>query len=267
MPLQESDCCSSRPPITRVVAWLIGINVAAFFLQLLGDQLTGQRVSQLLGLSASGFLRQWWWQFFTYMFLHGGPLHLFFNMLCLYMMGPELERTLGPRRFLAVYLVSGVVGGIGWLAIQYPYVGYCIGASGAVFGVMAAFATLFPRMPLRVMLFPVVLPLTVPAWALVTVMALIELAFLLDASGGRVAYAAHLAGCLTGFALAWLHRRGFVFSAWLADRRRERATVKEQARREDVDRVLDKLAREGLHTLSDGERRLLERESQRLRRS
>jgi membrane associated rhomboid family serine protease len=258
--------CDPRRNLTPVVGWLLGLTVASYFAQVLVDRVTANGASHLLGLSAIGFMHGWIWQFVTYQFLHGGVFHLLFNMVCLYMMGPELERAVGSRRFLVIYLVSGAVGGAGWLAIQYPEMGYCIGASGAVFGVMAAFATLFPRLPLTVYLFPLFLPITLQARVLVGIMALIQLALLLEPSSGHIAYAAHLAGALGGFGLVWMHRRGADAGTWWARRRAAAAQQREQAQQADVDRILDKLAREGLHKLTEPERRLLDTASRRMRR-
>ena len=251
-----------RRALTPMVAWIMGATAVMYFLQLILDRLTGEGASALLGLSCEGFLHGWIWQFVTYQFLHGGVLHILFNMMCLYMLGPELERVVGSARFLTLYLVSGIVGGAGWLAIQYPNMGNCIGASGAVFGVMAAFATMFPRLPLTVMFFPF---LTLPAWVLVGILTLVQLAMLLDLRSTQVAYAAHLAGALAGFALAWMHRRGVDPAGWLQSRRVASVQRREEHRRMDVDQILDKLAREGLHTLTESERRRLDEESRRMR--
>ena len=259
--LRESPM-DPRRSLTPMVSWIMGVTAVMFFIQLVIDRLTGDGASRLLGLSCEGFLNGWLWQLVTYQFLHGGVLHILLNMLCLFMLGPELERVVGSLRFLALYLLSGVIGGAGWLAIQYPNMGNCIGASGAVFGVMAAFATLFPRLMLTVMFFPF---LTLPAWVLVGILTLIQLAMLLDPRSTQVAYAAHLAGALAGFGLAWMHRRGWDPVHWLGARRAAAVQRREEHRQLEVDQILDKLAREGLHALSESERRRLEDASRRLR--
>ena len=251
-----------RRNLTPVVGVLMVITTVAYFLQLLGDLLTGHGASHLFALSSEGFLHGWAWQFVSYQFLHGGVWHILLNMLCLYMMGPELERVIGSARFAALYLLSGVTGGAAWLAIQYPQMGYCIGASGSIFGVMAAFATMFPRLPLSVFMFPFI---TLPAWVLVGILALIQLALLLENGPTQVAYAAHLAGALAGCGLAWLHKRGADPLQWVRQKQEERQVAKAQAEQADVDRILDKLAREGLHKLTEAERRHLQAASERLR--
>lgn len=255
-----------RRTVTPAVGWLMGLTIVAYFVQLILERMAGDFVRDLFGLGTAAFLRGWVWSFVTYMFLHGGPLHLLLNMLCLYMLGPELERFIGSRRFLVLYFLSGILGGAGWLALMYPDAGTCIGASGAIFGVMAGFATLFPRLPLTIYLF-FCIPITMLAWVLVTGLALFQLAMILQPGPTQVAYSAHLAGALAGFGLAWLHRRGFDPGAsW----RRRRASMRERqeaAQQGEVDRVLDKLAREGLHKLTNAERKLLHEASARLRAS
>ena len=228
--------------------------------------MTGNLVSQLLGLSVAGFLRNWHWQFVTYLFLHGDPIHLILNMLCLFMLGPELERFIGTRRFLVLYFLSGILGGAGWLALMYPDYGTCIGASGAIFGVLAAFATLFPRLPLTVYVFYFI-PITLPSWLLVTGLGLFQVAMVISPGHSQVAYSAHLAGALTGLVLAYLHRRGFQPGAWVNERRAMEGARRELARQGEVDRILDKLAREGIHRLDDSEKRVLQEASARLRQS
>ena len=81
------------------------------------------------------------WRAFTYMFLHAGLMHLFFNMLSLYFFGPQLEMRLGGRRFITLYVVSGLTGAVLSLLTPAPMVG----ASGAVFGVMLGYARYWPR--------------------------------------------------------------------------------------------------------------------------
>ena len=83
------------------------------------------------------------WTFVTYMFLHGGIGHLFFNMLALYFFGPELEARLGGPAFLGLYFISGVTGGL--LSLLLAPNAAIIGASGAVFGVMLGYAWFWPR--------------------------------------------------------------------------------------------------------------------------
>ena len=202
---------SNLPRITKL---LLIANIVGFGLQwLLGE-------ARLVGLmlwplgdgvydptgSAPGFMP---WQLLTYGFLHGGFMHLAFNMLALVMFGAQLEHTWGDRRFLTYYLVCVVGAGVcqlvvGSLAVsqgQDPYP--TIGASGGVFGLLLAYGMLFPNQ--RVMLlFP---PIPMKARTLVIVYGLFELGLGITGLQPGVAHFAHLGGMLFGWLLI-RHWRG-----------------------------------------------------------
>jgi membrane associated rhomboid family serine protease len=140
-----------------------------------------------------------WWQVITYMFLHAGFWHIGFNMLALYMFGVPLERHLGSGEFLLFYFVAGIGAGLATLVVNwYTGLGYVpvVGASGAIFGVLLAFATYFPDT--RILLF-FFIPMRAPTAVLV--FAGIELVFLLTNTRNGVAHLTHLAG----LAFAWLY--------------------------------------------------------------
>ncbi len=220
-------------------------------------------VTPVLGLRPADLVhRLRLWQPVTYMFLHGGVLHLLFNSLILWMMGGEVERFWGKREFLRYYLICGL--GAAALAFVFAYDALVIGASGAVFGVMVAFALLFPN---RIIYLWFVLP--VPAKILVPILFALELLVM----GGRdgVAHFAHVGGAVTGFlylrrgwrdALSGLGRR------W----RKPRLTVLTGGKSEyddaaEIDRILDKISRSGLASLTPQESRVLQRASRRPRGS
>src|SRR3990170_1841799 len=123
--------------MTPWVARLIITNIVVLFLQLAYPALT----PQLWLVPALITARPW--TALTYMFLHGGLGHLFFNMLGLYFFGPRVEARLGSRRFIGLYLVSGLVGAL--LSLVLAPRSLIIGASGAVLGVLMAFARFWPR--------------------------------------------------------------------------------------------------------------------------
>ena len=263
---------ASLPP---VVGWLLKINVAVFLLfVLLGQNRPNSELTQFLGLSAAGLKRFFFWQPFTYMFLHGGFGHLFFNMLTLYFLGPETERAMGSRHFLAMYLLSGLLGGLGWVWLSPPSVSFfgysipsiCVGASGAIFGMLAAFATLFPRRRLTLLVF-FVFPVTLMAWQLVAGLAVLEFLFASDRSSG-VAHTAHLAGAFAGFLYVdqlfenqnlrrlWGRLRDYV-----AQRPREPSSPPPPPDRAEIDRILDKISAQGIQSLTREERQTLHRAS------
>lgn len=137
------------------------------------------------------------WQLVTYAFLHGGIVHIAFNMFALYMFGGPIERVFGPRRYLTYYLVCVLSAGIAQLITSaltgalYP----TVGASGGVFGLLLAYAMYFPHS--RVMLlFP---PIPMPARVFVIVYAALELFLGVTGTQEGVAHFAHLGGLVGGF--------------------------------------------------------------------
>lgn len=167
------------------------------------------------------------WQPLTYMFMHGGFRHLFFNMFALLMFGPALEREWGERKFLLYYMVCGLgaalVQEVVWtiqvqtLLGQYSELQVAayasqmvtIGASGAVFGILFAFGWLFPDVPM----FLFFIPIPIRARTMVIIYALIELAEgFSHIPGDNVAHFAHLGGMLFGWFLLLWWRKGMDFS-------------------------------------------------------
>lgn len=147
------------------------------------------------------------WQTVTYMFLHGGLGHLFFNMFALWMFGRTLEYELGSRRFLIYYMVCGVGAGliqllVGWLGNVAPGVP-TVGASGAVFGLLLAFGMMHPN-DVIMLLFP---PIAMKAKWFVIIYGALELFFGISGRMDNVAHFAHLGGMLWGFILLWLWKK------------------------------------------------------------
>ncbi|HYB31820.1 MAG TPA: rhomboid family intramembrane serine protease [Steroidobacteraceae bacterium] len=189
------------PPATRA---LILANVAVFLLQQVGGDLMGGLFA--LWPLGSGLFRPW--QLLTYAFLHGNLVHLFVNMLALFMFGGALERYWGGGRLVLFYVVCVLSAGATQLAVQglsgqEP----TVGASGGIFGVLLAFAWYFPRQRI-ILLFP---PIPMPAWLFVTVYALLELFYGVTGREQGVAHFAHLGGLLGGALciLYWRTRRRF----------------------------------------------------------
>lgn len=168
-------------------------------------------MQQYFGLSLPGLKDGFLWQLLTFQFLHGGILHLLLNCWGIYVFGHAVEETLGRKRLLEVYLLSGVMGGgfhvLGSLLFpshfgvitQFGMTNYTpvVGASAGLFGLMAAFATLYPEEDLTILLL-FVYPITVSARVLVGVCAAMSALGLLM-TRSNVAHGAHLGGLLTGF--------------------------------------------------------------------
>lgn len=197
VPVYETQTpAESAPRITPVVQWLIAANLFVYFVQL--TLLKATDVQSALGFETKNLGHQWW-TIGTYMFVHGGFWHLALNMYTLWLFGPRVEWKWGGREFLTFYLFCGLGGWFAHLAFV-PGDSLLIGASAAVFGVMLAYATLWPNEQL--FLFGVI-PTTV-RWLVVFVGALnIVEGLSIEGPAGGVAYFAHVGG----FAAGWLYLR------------------------------------------------------------
>ena len=185
-------------PAVKALIWTnVGVFVAGVLVPPLGRFLIGffglrpQLVVEGLRL----------WQPFTYLFLHGGFGHILFNMLVLWMFGVQLERLWGTRFFLRYYFVTGIGAGLATICAAFlpfafadpTYVAVTIGASGAIYGLLMAFALYYPEAPiLMFFLFPV------PAKYFVMIIGAIT--FLSVPRGGGIAHIAHLGGLVVGYA-------------------------------------------------------------------
>jgi len=288
--------------ISPAVKWLVIANLCAFVLQALLERAYGWTPvmrtpppwSLLMLHGADVFLRLHVWQLVTYMFLHGGVLHVGFNMLMLWMFGTSVEQAVGTRRFLWLYFLAGMVGGLcqGLIDLVDPAAGI-IGASGGVFGVMVAFAMLFGEAIVLVFFF-------FPMKARYMVLVFVGINLLMLAGGEQgVAALAHLGGAAAGWAVIRFNlfssrprvrqprqrkgigkriksalRRVFLTEEPSPTTRTDgpvdyyEFTSADEAEREEraVDEILAKIAREGISTLTDTERDILERASERKRR-
>ncbi len=225
------------------------------------------------------------WQLVTYMFMHGGFMHLFFNMLWLWMFGMELEHIWGSKKFLMFYLICGLGAGISNLIFNY-IVGQTVptvGASGAIMGILLAFGMMFPNRPVFVsFLFPV------PAKYFVTFVIGMDLLSGVAGSGDGIAHFAHLGGAAVGFIYLMIdqHRNPFG-NLWTrtlgrltpADRVNRFSYEKKNvtdakyhdvmehggsADQQQIDEILDKISQSGYQSLSEDEKKLLFDASKRL---
>lgn len=224
------------------------------------------------------------WQLITYQFMHGGFGHIFFNMFALWMFGAEVEYLLGSKKFLLFYLFSGITAGLLHLFLS-PLLGsplaVTIGASGAVFGVMTAFAMLFPDRYIFIYFL-------IPVKAKYLIGFLIVFEFLaIDSAASNVAHLAHLGGALFGFLFILfdksnkiefrnLFRKSFYykkktpsdFSSLPFGKREEdvqeakyydlnKKDDEETTTQEEIDAILDKISKYGYQKLSEREKRIL----------
>ncbi len=257
----ESHTWYRESGFPRTVRNLLIANGVVFILQILAQVSGYGRVyTALFALSGMGLRAGWIWQLLTYQFLHGNLSHLLMNMFALYSLGPETERAMGSRHFAALYLLSGILGGVGFVLISPRQ--FCLGASGAVFGVIAAFATIYPNRPVSLLFLPFV---TFKAWVLAVIFGVVELLYLIQGVEGGIAHSAHLAGGIAGAIYAAVNARGFSLALSLRPRRSS-GTVSGAVDLAEVDRILDKVAREGIDRLTRRERATLEAASRRVPR-
>jgi membrane associated rhomboid family serine protease len=219
--------------MTPWVTRLLLANVGVFFLQQSVPGLTG--ALELV----PAFVVQRPWTIVTYMFLHGGLSHLFFNMLGLYFFGPQVEARLGGPNFIALYFVSGMTGAA--LSLLTPF-SEIVGASGALFGVMLVYARFWPHE--RIMIWGIV-----PVEARMLVLIMTGYAVLGGMSGGRIAggiaHYAHLGGFLGGF----LYMRWLEYHSPARDFRRKVEGRRPSSESEDL-RRWETIRRDGLHEIN-----------------
>jgi len=184
---------------------LVGANVLVFFLQSLSKGALDELFAlwPLQSIDGQSYFR--FWQIVTYAFLHGNISHLLFNMLGLWMFGNEIELYVGTRRLLVCYIASVVSAALSQLFIPILFgapPGPTIGASGGVFGLLLAYAFLFPRRKV----IPLIPPIPMPAWLFATLYAGVELFAGVTGSLSGIAHFAHLGG-MVGSALVIMQWR------------------------------------------------------------
>jgi rhomboid-like protein len=194
---------------TPVVLNLIIINALVFVAQLVFDSsgldiTGGQQLGWLtsrIGLWSynTGLFEPY--QLVTHMFAHGGFFHILFNMYALWIFGSVLERTWGPKRFLIFYFICGLAAGITEMFLV-P-IGFAVGASGAVMGLLAGFAYTYPNVQFYIL--PI--PFPIKAKYLAALYAAFDLFGQFSGYGGNVAHFAHLGGLVMGFILVIIWKK------------------------------------------------------------
>ena len=293
----------------KVIKNLLIINAAVFILQMIGERIivsSGFTLSELImkyfslipvnGIVAGtmGGVPIVWhfypWQLITYQFMHGGFAHIFFNMFVLWMFGMEVENLWGSKKFLTFYLTCGVAAGLSQLFIapMFSNPAPTIGASGAIFGVMIAFALIFPD---RYIFLWFLLP--IKAKYLIGFLFVLEI-FWIGNAGSDVAHLAHLGGAVAGFIYIMFDKTTYVslksyfrnFSSsgggsstfnnpfsGLSDKFKKKSQNIEEAKyydinkkddnsetevsQEEIDRILDKISESGYQNLTEKEKKIL----------
>lgn len=256
--------------ISPIVKWLLIINTAVFILTI------SQNLKPLLfNWGAVCPKNMLWmiqiWRLITYQFLHENAKHYFFNMFFLFMFGPLLERTWGSRTFLKFYLFCGAIGGIVYNLLVLTHVLHyeffigpdgimnacMVGASGALYGIMGALVILCPRMQVYVL---GIFPMTI-LWLVILSIILSLLKFTSGVNAGGEA--AHLSGLAAGavyvlykpwFTMSRLERKKGSWAKKIAQERKFEA---------EVDRILEKVNRLGIASLSEKEKQILQEATRR----
>jgi membrane associated rhomboid family serine protease len=245
--------------------------VATYVVVLIGEQVTARFFPQQdwifnnLALSREGISHGYLWQLLTYQFMHAGWLHLLLNSWAIIVFGSELEMLLGGRRYLALMFSSGIIGGVFQLLVAtvWPslFDGPVVGASACAFGLIAAFAMLFPSRELMMLLF-FVIPIRMRAKTLLIllfVIALMGVVFPWD----NVANAAHIGG----MAMGWFYVKKILKNPALLGLEDDARFVRpakpaekpaNEFQEEDVDAILDKISARGINSLTSRERAILE---------
>ena len=269
---------------------LLIINIAVYFIQMIFGSLTfggvpGELIlshyfalNPLEGINSNFQI----WQLLTYQFMHADFMHIFFNMLMMWMFGIEIENIMGSQKFLLFYILSGLGAGMLQLLgapLLSDSLGYTIGASGAVYGIMIAFAMDFPD---RYVMFSFLIP--VKAKYLITFLIVIE--FISVREPSFVAHLAHIGGALTALIFILIDRRKQInvnrmfsnFKKPGSNPFRPRYQKKpandydveeakfydinnkpsdEEVNQDEIDKILDKISQSGYQGLSDREKRIL----------
>jgi membrane associated rhomboid family serine protease len=267
-------------PRWSVTTILIITLVASYVVQVLLDRAYPFSFYRNCALSLEGLKEGKIWQLVTFQFMHSGVIHLLGNCIGVFFFGRAIEEALGPREMIRLYLLSGTFGGLLQVALEaiFPGMGsFVVGASAGVFGLIAAFATRAPDMPITILLF-YFLPVSFPAKvfligsAVYAILGLLPIGFMQG-----MAHGAHLGGMLTGVLyIKWMNRPRPV-AAFKPERRKpqlvgnapKRAAWRKPRKKADdvpagefisreVDPILEKISAHGIHSLTDQERKILE---------
>jgi len=246
-------------PWSKAIKWLIIVNVSAYLIQIFA----GKSFLYTFGLVPYLVTRNLWlWQIFTYMFLHGGLFHLLINLFVLWMFGRPIESAWGTSSFLKYYFTCGLGAAILILATSLTSRIPAVGASGAIYGIILAFAMLYPD---SVIYLYFLFPIKAKHFAILIGF----IAFLGGISGGRsnIAHFGHLGGLLVGYVYlkfpVWRYRfvSRKIFALFHLPRfrlKRRKYKAEPYEIEERVNQILDKISLRGVESLTKEEKRIME---------
>ncbi|NUM41584.1 MAG: rhomboid family intramembrane serine protease [Leptospiraceae bacterium] len=249
------------PPASPTVKLLIIFNVVVFLIQSFLHLFQSAVMESVFALTPELVSRGYIWQLLTYSFLHGDFFHILFNMLTLWMFGSELEVLWGSMRFLQFYLFSCLTGGVlTYLVDNFTSYdqGTVLGASAGIYGLLIAYAIIWPnREVLFMMFFPIKIKYMVAILMLM-------LAF---SQGKNIAHIAHLGGVLGGLIFLYFIKKinttsNFQFSLKDYFHKRKMKRLQEEINKrvnakERVDELLEKISKQGMKSLSRKEKQFL----------
>ncbi len=269
-------------PITPVVKRLMIINGAIFLVQQIVNLFQPHALSMIFGLSHTGFAREFMiWQIFTYMFLHGGWLHILFNLFALWMFAGELEQRWGSSKFLKYYLYTGTGAGI-FIALMNFFIASqgmpnapTIGASGAIYAILLGYGMTWPdREVLIYFLFPIKMKYLVLIFGLIEFFGTLSSA---AGQGGNISHIGHLGGIISGFILLTLQKKRGNKSPFTGSgkapkkkklisdslkkirlRKKQKEIETRIKAKKIIDKLLEKIARTGMSSLTPEEKKELE---------
>lgn len=252
--------------ITPCVQFLLMVNIIIFF-------------GEFLDVPFKDWFKlpiNWWESFsfaklFTYMFVHADFEHILVNMLGLFFVGPVVERTIGSYKFFILYYLSGILGGLAWSlaassTIDPPYDFFnlatgtfdtisCLGASGAVMGILGAFGAFYPNT--RLLLWFII---PIRAWILVLGLVILEIYLTIQQKGtGGVANSAHAFGLITGISYAIYVKYKVQIQSWFNQAKNINPKKQVATSDQEVNRILDKIGKEGMGSLTNQERKTLQK--------
>ena len=243
-----------RPKLfTDAIKTLIAVNLGLWALSTLGENQFD--LSVVFGLSP-GTVWPKIWQPITYMFIHGGFMHVAINMFVLWMFGSEMETIWGRKEFLKYYFLTGIGSGLVWLLVNMGNPStILIGASGAVYGVLLAYGLMFPN---RTVLLYFIIPVKVK-WLVILLGAIAFLSSMTVTS--NISHLAHLSGMVIGYvylkyAREWkglsvqFRRRVVNIKSQVEERKEQRRIML----RQEMNQILDKMNESGYTGLSDYEK-------------
>ncbi len=261
-------------PMTPGVKWLMILNGAVFLVQQIAGLIIPNGMEFIFGISHDGFINKFMiWQPLTYMFLHGGWMHIFFNLLGIWMFAGELEIVWGRTKFIRYYILSGIGAGLFIALMNYiAFVNFgssavTIGASGALYAILLAYAILWPdREVLLYFLFPIKIKYLVLAFGLMEFFGTLSST---AGTGGNISHIGHLGGIISGFILirfmrnsSFPKKQGISFFEKFKKKNRLNNKKKVIDARIEAKRIIDellgKIAKNGMSSLTQDEKKKLE---------